>query len=537
MPVKLREPPKPPIEIVKISQIPPNITVEMLENLYSDELLLKEIENLEKNAEQIAMNVIAQNNFDETIIRMIRECKEKVRNMLWNKFYTTLTGNANTLSGGSGSDGNQSDYDAWYGVETTKPVIAKWRFKVSIFSFVSRVLKYCIEILTPSASVAPTSIRYDKQYYIDKMATIRKKTLDDLYDLGIPPTQLENLLERFVSVSEDKVLLAMRERDRLERLLVSELYAVFPSDIRNSGRHNKLYHPFVGLQHLKLYGMSLPYQFDRTELLRNMLYILEKFNIKQFIDLHDCEGITNTTECNPYDLTAERDMFNLAVKVMKRGGRTYTNIKGYVDMRSGRYSAWLNISQIPDTSVYETLVHCYMGNGRTGSVLLFLLLRDSKKIPKYLNLINRLHKPHLGYKDIFELFDKLTSLFDDIYLVESVVDELFNVTDWGRIRLLRQRLNRIFFFLAKKHKVSHVCVYLDIPAKPDIIKKIKRELIRKYPDWNEKDIKDESYAIYSDSKSNKAIISEGFSETEIYEMSAIESMNHRDIERILDGKA
>jgi len=280
------------------------------------------------------MNIIAQNNFDETIIRMIRECKEKVRNMLWNNFYTTLTGNANTLSGGNGSGSdNQSDYDAWYGVETTKPVIAKWRFKVSIFSFVSRVLKYCIEILTPSASVAPTSIRYDKQYYIDKMASIRKKTLDDLYDLGIPPTQLENLLERFVSVSEDKVLLAMRERDRLERLLVSELYAVFPSDIRNSGRHNKLYHPFVGLQHLKLYGMSLPYQFDRTELLRNMLYILEKFNIKEFIDLHDCEGITNTTECNPYDLTAERDMFNLAVKVMKRGGRTYTNIKGYVDMR------------------------------------------------------------------------------------------------------------------------------------------------------------------------------------------------------------
>jgi len=178
-----------------------------------------------------------------------------------------------------------------------------------------------------------------------------------------------------------------------------------------------------------------------------------------------------------------------------------------------------------------------MGNGRTGSVLLYLLLRDSKKIPKYLNLINRLHKPHLGYKDIFELFDKLTSLFDDIYLVESVVDELFNVTDWGRIRLLRQRLNRIFFFLAKKHKISHVCVYLDIPPKPDIIKKIKRELVRKYPDWTKNDIELESYAIYSDSKSNPTIIYEGFSETEIYEMSAIESMNHRDIERILDGKA
>jgi hypothetical protein len=546
MPVKLREPPKPLVEIVKISPIPPippNITFEMLENLYSNELLLKEIENLEKNAEQIAMNIIAQNNFDETIIRMIRECKEKVRNMLWNKFYTTLTGNANTLSGGGSGSGNRdsdnkSDYDAWYGVETTKPVIAKWRFSFRIFSFVSRVLKYCIEILTPSASVAPTSIRYDKQYYIDKMETIRNKTLNDLYDSGIPPKQLKSLLERFVSVSvsEDKVILAMRERDRLERLPVSQLYTVFPPDIRNSGRHNKLYQPFVGLRHLKLYGMSLPYQFDRTELLRNMLYILEKFNIKNFIDLHDCEGITNTTECNPYDLTAERDMFNLAVEVMKRGGRTYTNIKGYVDMRSGRYSAWLNISLIPDTSVYETLIHCYMGNGRTGSVLLFLLLRDSKNIP--INLIeHRLRERHLGYADIFELLDKLTALFDYKYLVNTVVDELFNVTDCGRIRLLRQRLNRIFFFLAKKHNVSHVCVYLDIPPKPSIIEEIKRKLIKKYPTWNEKDINDESYAIYSKLKSDKTIISKGFSKTKIYEMSAIELMNHMDIERILDGKA
>jgi len=537
MPVKLREPPKPLVEIVKISQIPPippNITFEMLENLYSDELLLNEIEILKKDAKQIATNIIAQDNFDETILRMIRECKEKVRNMLWNKFYTTLTGNANTLSGG-GRDANQSDYDAWYGDETTKPVIAKLRFRFSIFSFVSRVLKYCIEILTPSAP-APMVRRDDRQYYIDKMATIRKKTLDDLYDSGIPDTQIESILARFAAVSEDKVELAMRERDRLERLPVSQLYYVFPPDIRNSGRNNKLYQPFGRLRHLKLYGMSLPYQFDRTELLRNMLYLLETFDIKRFVDLHDCEGITNTSECNPYDLSGERDMFNLAVKVMKRGGREYINIKGYVDMSSGSYSAWLNISRIPDTSVYETLVHCYMGNGRTGSVLLFLLLRDSKNIP--IDLIDyRLREPHLGYADIFELRKALFKLFDDKYLVDSTVDELFNVKYMERIRLLRQRLNRIFFFLAKKHTVSHVCVYLDIPPKPDIIKKIKRELKKQYPKWGEAKIKDESYAVYMDSESNKAIISDEFSKTKIYEMSEIESMNDSDIERILDGKA
>jgi hypothetical protein len=55
----------------------------------------------------------------------------------------------------------------------------------------------------------------------------------------------------------------------------------------------------------------------------------------------------------------------------------------------------------------------------------------------------------------------------------SLINYLFNATDMERIRLLRQRLNRIFFFLAKKHKVSHVCLYRDIPPKLDIIEEIK----------------------------------------------------------------
>lgn len=547
MPVKLREPPKPPVEIIQIPpipsipSIPSGITFEMLANLYSDELLLSEIKNLEEDAEEIAMNIIEQDNFDETILRMIRECKEKVRLMLWNKFYTTLSGDAKTMSGGNGDD-----YDAWYGddakTEKTaktaktekKPIIAKWRFRLSVFRFVSRVLKFCIEFLSKyiTEDPPPSARQRGRQYYMDRMESIRVKTLEDLRTSGLNITQLESIRANFFSVPEDKAKLSLQERDRLESLPISKLYTTFPPDIRNSGVYNRLYQPFVGVKHLKLHGMSLPYQFDRTELLRNMLYLIERFDIKKFVDLHDCEGITNTSGCNPYDLSVGRDMFDLAVKVMKRGGREYINVKGYVDMRSGSYSAWHEISKIPDTSVYETLVHCYMGRGRTGSVLLFLLLRDCKNIHTYFNL---LHKPHLGYVDIFELRKALVALFDDNDIVADVAGELFNLIDMKRIRLLRQRLNRIFFFLAKKHKVSHVCLYRDIPPYPLIIEEIKRRLKRENPTWRERKIELESYEAYRNYPSDVDIISSEFSKTTIYEMSVIEEMKDSGIEKILNG--
>lgn len=547
MPVKLREPPKPPVEIIQIPsipsipsissipQIPSGITFEMLANLYSDELLLSEIKKLEEDAEEIAKNIIEQDNFDETILRMIRECKEKVRLMLWNKFYTTLSGDAKAMSGGNGDD-----YDAWYGDDAKtaktakKPNIAKWRFRLSVFRFVSRVLKFCIEFLSKyiTEDPPPSARQRGRQYYMDRMESIRVKTLEDLRTSGISPTQLESIRANFFSVPEDKAKLSLQERDRLESLPISKLYTTFPPDIRNSGRHNKLYQPFVRLQHLKLHGMSLPYQFDRTELLRNMLYLIERFDIKNFVDLHDCEGITNTSECNPYDLSVGRDMFDLAVKVMKRGGRKYINVKGYVDMRSGSYSAWHEISKIPDTSVYETLVHCYMGRGRTGSVLLFLLLRDCKNI----DLIEyRLREPHLGYVDIFELRKALVALFDDNDKVKDVAGELFNLIDMKRIRLLRQRLNRIFFFLAKKRNVSHVCLYRDIPQDPIIIEEIKRRLKRENPTWRKPEIELESYEAYRNYPSDAKIISSEFSKTTIYEMSVIEKMSDSDIEQILNG--
>ena len=68
--VKLQEPPKPLVDIIQIpskaneSDIPSNITLEMLEDIYSYEFLLDEIENLKKNAKEIAEEIINQDEIE-----------------------------------------------------------------------------------------------------------------------------------------------------------------------------------------------------------------------------------------------------------------------------------------------------------------------------------------------------------------------------------------------------------------------------------------------------------------------------------------
>ena len=223
-----------------------------------------------------------------------------------------------------------------------------------------------------------------------------------------------------------------------------------------------------------LYGMPLPYQFDRKILFRNMLYYVEELKIMNYVDLHDCEGWTNFTECNPYDISIEREMFDLVIKWRNKQEllykpRKYINIRGYVDMTPGSYLAWHKISEIPDTTINRTLIHCYAGLGRTGSVLLFLLLRDQY------NVFN-LQQPHFNARDILSLIDNLSKLFEydltNYNRREDIVYELFNTTNFIRICILQQRLNRIFFFLAKNKKLPYFYLYRYIDPDPNIIDNI-----------------------------------------------------------------
>jgi SOS response regulatory protein OraA/RecX len=210
------------------------------------------------------------------------------------------------------------------------------------------------------------------------------------------------------------------------------------------------------------------------------------------------------------------------IKYLDEG--TYYDIK-IKDMTAGSLSSWIEISTIEDVSVSKNslVVHCLAGAGRTGSVLLYLLMRDSGNILSavekegYITEIkDKLAKPHFGLSNIAEVVGLLNAYFvnksrsvrfatrellklgsrimykqtEDMLRREGVdedkikeikeqgidtdmYNELFSIIGEKKISeiddrqnksqasssLLRQRLNRIFFFLANEFKVSTFYTY------------------------------------------------------------------------------
>jgi hypothetical protein len=194
-------------------------------------------------------------------------------------------------------------------------------------------------------------------------------------------------------------------------------------------------------------------------------------------------------------------------------------------MTAGGLSSWIEISTIKDVSRPKNtiVVHCLAGAGRTGSALLYLLMRDTGNILSdaekegYIAEIkDKLAKPHFGLSNIAEVVGMLNAYFvnksrgvkfatEELFkLVSRIMDKqtedmlrrkgvgdiqikkileqgidtdmyeyLMSKIDETELSeldarqnesqacssLLRQRLNRIFFFLAKEFKVSRFYTY------------------------------------------------------------------------------
>jgi len=96
-------------------------------------------------------------------------------------------------------------------------------------------------------------------------------------------------------------------------------------------------------------------------------------------------------------------------------------------------------------------------NNTIASVMLYLYLRNNLK-----DTDAKLTKGHFGYPSIDALIaDFKRHIFNNAYA--SIGEDFFKIKDTGsnvysisRITLLRQRLNRVFFFLAKYHKCNYV---------------------------------------------------------------------------------
>ena len=320
-------------QIVNIDRL---LTYEMLGELYSHELLNVEIEILTKNAKEIAMEVIRdihdtdinieeklKKRFDETIERKISECKERARERLLYVYNTTMFGNsegrkAGGKTGGIGSDtnSNRDVYDAWYGVDDTtdantanaanaanaaktantakaaksdKTIFEKWKLSLNLFTFASRVFVFCIHLLKQNRWLSLTVASVPN--YKKEMQEIHKGLLKTLKEQPrIDRNKLRKIEREFLSVATGKVIHSLKERDKIKTMKgdLTELYKAFQPP-KSSSTYNGMfdfYQPFAS-KNKKLYGMPLPYQFDRGWIFGNILYVLEKHNIKNYVDLHD----------------------------------------------------------------------------------------------------------------------------------------------------------------------------------------------------------------------------------------------------------
>ena len=268
-----------------------------------------------------------------------------------------------------------------------------------------------------------------------------------------------------------------KKRDILQKLLDNKFQ--YPRPLT----YNRKYQPNPDI---KMYGMQLPHQFNRILLLETMK-LLKKQEIYTIVDLQDCQHGANLIHpdikegigCNPFDENCEKEMWEEGIKnpldfendVYKDKAKYYS--VPYKDMSPGTKDAWEEISKIQKITEpgNNMVIHCLAGAGRTGSVMLYLLMRDRYDLftneegtPFDITYFkSQLRLPYLGFDSIKNFINNVKKAFFDKsenkFEVNAMLTEVFNTNTQKRASLLRSRLNRIFYFLAKEYKVNVFYTY------------------------------------------------------------------------------
>jgi hypothetical protein len=338
----------------------------------------------------------------------------------------------------------------------------------------------------------------------------------------------ESLLNMFVrAINKDQKLDRLAKSFRAKKIIEyacehNEILTTFKNkhesqnlksiEYVNPDIFNKLFRPNTN-KVLYIYGMQLPHQFDRVRLL-GTIYKLHNKQIYSIVDLQDCNGgldgdhprLEYGVGCNPFDRDCEFDLWSVAISSIGSNAppsAKYTPIE-YIDMSTGSLKTWYEISQIKETNdeKNKTVIHCLAGAGRTGCVMLYLLMRDfslsyginidSNIYISYLK--DKIKLPFFGFANIKEFIEK--ELFCYFHFVEDdddldnnkksvkhMLSELFdtsgNLTISGtRASLFRKRLNYIIVFISKHFSITEFVTYHENKFKIlDDVNKSRCELI------------------------------------------------------------
>jgi hypothetical protein len=139
---------------------------------------------------------------------------------------------------------------------------------------------------------------------------------------------------------------------------------------------------------LNLYGTSLP-PWDRFSMENMFRFYLFRKGIKRVISLQGCGSVdqppppNNAMACVP-DIMLENTIFNDTKSrhpVTLNDPRVEIIYHTITDMQPGSLIVWVNVTGYVLNSCDEmTLVHCYAGYGRTGSVLLYYLMEEHEDL-------------------------------------------------------------------------------------------------------------------------------------------------------------
>ena len=337
-------------------------------------------------------------------------------------------------------------------------------------------------------------LQFKKSKIIGGFTEYTKEELGDLLDdieesiyknfpLSKKKDEANFMFALFDPARRQKVIDSLNIKKKLDEMTDENIQELIKTCTITYPYGNKITELYKPNDNLHIYGMQLPHQFDRLKLLNTIFYLFNNKNIYNIVDLHDCANATNREHplmangigCNPYDRNCEYETWVLAEKIQKIIKPSFTSkfysVIGYEDMYPGYLSAWETISTIDNVSdtLNSVVIHCYAGAGRSGSVMLYLLLRDLPKNNaevKYLK--ERLALPYFGFKNIIEVIKVCIKIFTNRIGnidVSFMLRELFKIDEILGASLLRQRINRIFFFLARHFAVETFYTY----ERPDMV--------------------------------------------------------------------
>lgn len=273
-----------------------------------------------------------------------------------------------------------------------------------------------------------------------------------------------------------------------------------------------------------LYGSSMPILSDKKKLEDTFKFYMFRKEINVIISLQACGDLNYIPQriC----IAGDRDIEERTWEEIKRSNPDTAddpNIQFYNeyirDLTAGTLVRWIQImSHTINNRKQKTLVHCLAGFGRTGSVLLFNIMRymmSSDKLDK-----DALMVPFLTYPDSKEMYRGLVfDIFNSNVMTDNNVDEnrpyndriiefdsryavreLFAFDSVFKSNLLIIRINLILLLIANNFLEEGSNIYLYSVHPVDYVPSLDRLFVPVLCEFNKKNllkyIKDNSGSNY-----------------------------------------